>query len=164
MKTLWELLWDHDPNGLVVVNEAMKIQVINRAFCRMFHCSEAEIYGTDVADLLGDTGDLLQVWQSGDELAGEEREYPEFGLYLRKVIFPVREEGVVACILVDLTDEWKQRNAILALKKETISKVHDVVDNQMSVAQKIAELLGETTAETKASLLKLLEMVEKEHS
>jgi hypothetical protein len=39
-----------------------------------------------------------------------------------------------------------------------------VVDNQMNVAQKIASLLGETTADTKVSLLKLLEMVEQEHA
>jgi PAS domain-containing protein len=161
VKTLWELLWDYDPNGLLVVDAAMKIQVVNQSFCRMFVCNEKEILGTDASSLLDDTTDLAKVWETGD-LLNAEREYPKYGLYLRKVIFPVREEGVVACIMVDMTDEWKQRNEMLALKRETILKVHAVVDKQMSVAQKIAGLLGETTAETKVSLLKLLDMVEKE--
>ena len=164
MKTLWQLLWDYDPNGLIVVDTEMRITVVNRAFCRMFRSSEAQLLGSDAAALLGDVSDLQQVWQSGEELLGTEREYPEHSLYLRRVIFPVREENVVACIMVDLTEEWKQRNEMLALKRETILKVHAVVDKQMSVAQKIAGLLGETTAETKVSLLKLLEMVEQEHA
>lgn len=164
MKSLWELLWDHDPNGLVVVDQDMQIRVVNRAFCRMFRCTDEGAQGRHAAEFLGDTGELAQVWETGEELSGDLREYPQYGLALRRVIFPVLEEGLVACILVDLTAEWKQRNEILALRRETISKVHAVVDNQMSVAQKIAELLGETTAETKASLLKLLEMVEQEHS
>jgi PAS domain S-box-containing protein len=164
VKTLWELLWDYDPNGLVVVDAEMKIQVANQAFCRLFQYDETEILGKDVGEFFEDTSELARVWETGEAVMGHEREYAKYGLYLRRVIFPVREEDMLACIVVDMTDEWKQRNEILALKRETILKVHAVVDKQMSVAQKIAGLLGETTAETKVSLLKLLEMVEKEHS
>lgn len=163
-KTLWELLWDYDPNGLLVVDSAMKIKVTNQAFCKMFGCIEDQILGSDAGTLLGDTSDLAHAWETGEVQAGAEKEYPRYGLYLRRVIFPVREEGVVACIMVDLTDSWKQHQKFQALKQETILNVHAVVDNQMSVAQKIAGLLGQTTAETKVSLLKLLEMVEKEQS
>ena len=46
--------------------------------------------------------------------------------------------------------------------QETIAKVHRVVDNQMKVAQEIASLLGETTADTKVSLLKLIRAIEVE--
>jgi PAS domain-containing protein len=162
MKSLWELLWDYDPNGLVVVNPQMEVQVVNPAFCRMFQCSLADVLGKQASAWLGGLDDFQEVWKTGQARAGVEQEYPSYGLYLRKVIFPVREEGVVACILVDMTHEWEQRNQMNALKRETIQKVHTVVDKQMSVAQKIASLLGETTAETKVSLLKLLEMVEKE--
>jgi uncharacterized Fe-S cluster-containing protein len=40
-----------------------------------------------------------------------------------------------------------------------MQEVRQVVDKQMRVAQEIAGLLGETTAETKVSLLHLLEML-----
>lgn len=164
MKTIWELLWDYDPNGLVVVGLDMTIQTTNPAFCRMFGVEMAEIIGSNATQLLGDMADFQKVWESGEAEAGIEQEYPEHKLYLRKVIFPVIEEKLVACILVDMTHEWKQRNEMSTLKQETIQKVHAVVDKQMNVAQKIASLLGETTAETKVSLLKLLELVEKEQS
>ncbi|MEN4013788.1 MAG: PAS domain-containing protein [Chloroflexota bacterium] len=162
MKSLWELLWDYDPNGLVVVDARMVIQVVNPAFCRMFQTSPEALIGTHAGALLGDLDCFQQVRETKQAVAGLEREYPQYGLNVRKVLFPVLEEDMVACIMVDLTDEWKQRSEIQNLRRETILKVHSVVDKQMKVAQKIAGLLGETTAETKASLLKLLELVEKE--
>jgi uncharacterized Fe-S cluster-containing protein len=62
----------------------------------------------------------------------------------------------------DLTQEWQQKNDFLQLRKETVERVSQVISNQMRVAHEIASLLGETTAESKASLLKLMEMVEKD--
>lgn len=162
MKTLWELLWDYDPNGLVVVDPQLKIEAVNPAFCRFFGCDSSKLLGSDATRLLGDMSDFLRVWETGEAMTAVEKEYPDQQLFVRKVIFPVREEGVIACIMVDMTRELKQRVEMQALKRETILKVHAVVDKQMSVAQQIAGLLGETTAETKVSLLKLLEMVEKE--
>jgi len=38
--------------------------------------------------------------------------------------------------------------------------VNEVIKNQMRVAHEIAGLLGETTAESKVSLLKLIDMLE----
>lgn len=162
MKTLWELLWDYDPNGLIVLNPQMAIQVVNPAFCQMFQSNPGELIGKDASILFDDLSDFRKAWETGEDIVGIEKEYPRFNLYLRSVLFPVREESVVACIVVNLTSEWRQRNEMLELKHETILKVHSVVEKQMHVAQKIASLLGETTAETKVSLLKLLEMVEKE--
>jgi uncharacterized Fe-S cluster-containing protein len=43
-------------------------------------------------------------------------------------------------------------------KTETINKAHQVIHEQMRVAQEIAGLLGETTAETKAALFELIKL------
>jgi len=51
---------------------------------------------------------------------------------------------------------------MIKIKEETLIKVNQVVDKQMKVAQEIAGLLGETTAETKISLLKLIDMLKQE--
>ena len=42
-----------------------------------------------------------------------------------------------------------------SVKLETLQTTDDVIKKQMRVAQEIASLLGETTAETKVALLKL---------
>jgi uncharacterized Fe-S cluster-containing protein len=51
---------------------------------------------------------------------------------------------------------------LIKVKRETVEKVNEVVDNQMKVVQEIAGILGETTATTKVSLLKIIQMVEQD--
>lgn len=42
---------------------------------------------------------------------------------------------------------------------DTVDMAQKVIDKQMVVAQEIASLLGETTAETKVTLTKLKDMI-----
>lgn len=163
-KSMWELLWDYDPNGLLVVDTNMRITLVNSALCKMFRMTQDQLIGREAVELLGDMDDFYWVWEHDEVIRGKERAYPDYDLFVRKVIFPIRDENIVACIMVDLTHEWRQKEEILRLKMETIEKVHQVVNNQMKVAQEIASLLGETTAETKVSLLKLIQMVEQEQA
>ncbi len=162
-KTLWELLWDYDPNGLVAVDPEMVIQVVNPAFCRMFEVEAADVVGKALSDVLhGGIEHFQQAWRTNRVIRDQERAYLDNSLYVRKVIFPIRDQNIVACIMVDLTPEWQRRNEIQRVRQQTIDEVNKVVDQQMRVAQEIAGLLGETTAETKVSLLRLLSMLKKE--
>ncbi len=36
-KNVWEVIWDYDPNGLIVIDEMYEIQLINPAFVKYFH-------------------------------------------------------------------------------------------------------------------------------
>ncbi len=160
--TLWKLLWDYDPNGLVVVDQTMRIRLVNPAFCDMFKQTEADLLDRDIAAVLGDANDLQTAWRENKVVKCPETEYPQYHLYARRVIFPIKNEGFVACIIVDLTHEWQQQNDMLRIQRETLEQVNQVVNKHMHVAQEIAGLLGEATAETKVSLLKLRAMVEQE--
>ena len=158
-KSLWELLWDYDPNGLIVVDPDMNIREVNNAFCRMFNVEKSVITGNPAVDILEDVSEFRETWENGTVATGDGTHYEEQDLYVRKVFFSIQDERIIACIMVDLTHEQRE---IIKMRKRTIEKVHEVVDNQMKVAQEIAGLLGEATAETKASLLKLIQMVEQE--
>lgn len=160
-KTLWEILWDYDPNGLIVVDTNMVVTVVNPAFCRMFETTPEEVIGKPASAVVGDVSDFQQVWAEGKDRHREGRNYPEHNLYVRQVFFPIPHEGITACIMVDLTHEWQQGSDMQKLRRQTIEKVNEVVHNQMKVAQEIAGLLGETTADTKVSLLKLIELVDR---
>lgn len=159
-RDLWRLLWDYDPNGLIALDQAMQVCVVNPAFCRMFSVDRNEVIGRPAACILGDLDEFEKAKDAGTGPQAFEKEYPSRGLYVRQVIFPIHAEGIVACILVDLTVEWKQRQEMLRLRDETIKNVNEVVDRQMRVAQQIASLLGESTGETKASLLRLVELMQ----
>lgn len=59
----------------------------------------------------------------------------------------------------NITAEETKKQQQYAMKLETVEMAQDVIDKQMMVAQQIASLLGETTAETKVSLTKLRNMI-----
>ena len=159
-KSLWEILWDYDPNGLIVVDKDLLIRLVNPAFCRMFKVDPVLILGKKADNILYDAAEFQSVWDHDLVIPAKEQDYPAYGLHVRKVVFPMREQELVACIMVDLTHEWQQTQEILNLKREAVAKIKEVVDNQMKVAQEIAGLLGETTADTKVNLLRLAQMVE----
>ncbi len=159
-KTMWELLWDYDPNGLLVVDTDLKITVVNQALCAMFKTAPERVIGQPVSTLVDDPEEFLQVWESNQAVKAREKHYRAYDLHVRKVMFPIHAERIIACIMVDVTHEWQQKNELLQLQRETIQRVNEVIQNQMRVAHEIAGLLGETTAESKVSLLKLIGMLE----
>jgi PAS domain S-box-containing protein len=161
-KSLWELLWEYDPNGLIVVDPEMRITLVNSSFCRMLKMEAEDLIGRPAYEVLGDVEDFEEVRDNQTVIPAKEKEYLQYGLYVREVIFPIQDEGIIACIIVDLTHEWQQKQDLLKLKHQTLEQVNRVVDNQMKVAQEIAGLLGETTAATKVSLLSLMSMLQQE--
>lgn len=163
-KTLWESLWDYDPNGLLVLDSEMIVKVVNPALCQMLKTPAEELIGRNAAEFIDDLSDFRTVWETETVMPATEKDYPGYDLHVREVIFPIKDEGVVACIMVNLTHEWHQLNERNEMKRRALVNVTRVVDNQMKVAQEIAGLLGETTAETKVSLLKVMAMLEEETS
>ncbi|MDK2886018.1 MAG: hypothetical protein PWP54_576 [Thermosipho sp. (in: thermotogales)] len=158
-KNIWKLLWTYDPNGLVVVNNQMKIILVNPAFCRMFKVSK-EIQGHNLEEIIGhNISCFKRVFSTGENIVGKQIRFSERDLIALKVVFKIPEEGLVAGIFTDITHKEKQKEEKEKIKEETIEKVHQVIDQQMETAQKIASLLGETTAKTKAYLLKVLEVI-----
>lgn len=161
-KSLWELLWDFDPNGLVVLDREDRIQIVNPSFCTLFHLQPEQAKGLPAGEVFDDLSDFQAVRASGEPIRGREREYPRYGLYLRGVYFPVVGQDLTACILVDLTHDHQRDAEVQRMKQELLGQVDKVIDKQMSIAQEIAGLLGETTAEAKISLLKIRNMLNEE--
>ena len=58
-------------------------------------------------------------------------------------------------VMKDITDSVEYDEKLNAVKLETLATTDEVNQKQMRVAQEIASLLGETTAETKVALTKL---------
>ncbi|MGD1809039.1 PAS domain-containing protein [Dapis sp. BLCC M126] len=169
-KNIWQIIWEYDPNGLIVVDTQMNITLVNPAFCKMFNVNQDETIGKPASTILEDLKDFQKVWEKDEVIRGREKRYhlehhknsETDILYVKEVIFPIRDQNLIACIMVDITHEWQRKQEMIKLRNETVSKVNEVVDHQMKVVQEIAGLLGETTAETKVSLLKIIKMVNQE--
>ncbi|MCC6579770.1 MAG: PAS domain-containing protein [Phycisphaeraceae bacterium] len=158
IKTVWELLWDYDPNGLVVARASdLIISIVNPAFCQMFAVEADYAIGRSLDDVLGNADDFRHVLDKQEVIHGKHVHYPHRNLHVSKHIFPIHEHASVAAIFVDVTTELDRARLLQRLKQETLRNVSEVVDKHMKAAQEIASLLGETTAETKVTLLKLIE-------
>lgn len=157
---LWKLLWDYDPNGLIVVDPDLYIKVVNPALCTLFRVEPEDVIGQPLNVLLEDGEDFRSVWQHNHTIRGQVKDYPQHHLSVSQTIFAIEEEGLIVGILVDISHELERRREFEQLKRATIQQVNEVVDNQMKVVQEIAGLLGETTAETKVSLLKIIQILE----
>ena len=71
-KTLWELLWDYDPNGLLVVDTDLKITLVNSALCAMFKTTAEAIVGRPVSVIIDDAEDFLTVWRENQPVKARE--------------------------------------------------------------------------------------------
>lgn len=71
-------------------------------------------------------------------------------LHLYPKVFDLPDDGGTVVLFVDLTEMILQRERINELRRKTIEKIDEVLNEQMKLAQDIASLLGESIAETKS--------------
>ena len=72
------------------------------------------------------------------------------------------EHNTLFGIMKDVTAQVNYDDKLSNMKMETLMTTDGVIQKQMRVAQEIASLLGETTAETKVALLKLKKTLQQE--
>ena len=74
---------------------------------------------------------------------------------LLQTIYWLEQNQMFLWLAVDITKDERAEKKLQNLKMETVEMAQQVIAKQMTVAQEIARLLGETTAETKITLTKL---------
>ena len=67
----------------------------------------------------------------------------------------MKQHTMIFAIMKDITDKVNYNEKLKEVKLETIATTDEVIKKQMRVAQEIASLLGETTAEAKVALVNL---------
>ena len=95
---------------------------------------------------------------------GKKVKYEEYNLSTLQNIVYIEKEDVVLATFIDITKEEELAKAEYDKKLETIDLAQRVIHKQMMVAQEIAGLLGETTADTKTTLTKLCKSMLEEGS
>lgn len=154
-ESLANIIVDHSLNGIIVVDQNMIVLEFNPTAQRIFNTRVNLIKGRSLAQII-DCSDYMYSLTTGDKITGKRVEYPELGVVTEQMIIPVREHGLVIAIVTDVTLEENRAKELQSMRLETAEKATEIIKKQMQVAQEIAGLLGETTAETKAALLELV--------
>jgi PAS domain S-box-containing protein len=150
----------HTPNGVLLVDQEARIRYVNPAFRKMFSTGEADLTGREVEEFMGPES-VGRVIGSEGEVVVRGR-VQEHDLYYRATIFKIEGQPRWCGIFVDISEEERAREALAQVRSETLARAEQVIHRQMKAAQEIAGLLGETTAETKVLLAKLMDLFRQE--
>lgn len=149
----------NSPNGLIVLNEELEVQQINRAARKIMNIrSASDVLGEQVIRVLDPTL-FMKVLKSGRNVHNELVYLAEYKRYVEKTIVHDKDSHLLIGIMRDITDEQRERDKKENISRQTIEVADKVVDKQMRIVQEIASLLGETAAETKIALTKLKESI-----
>ncbi|MHC4983021.1 MAG: PAS domain-containing protein [Planctomycetota bacterium] len=150
----------HTPNGVLLVDRNTHIRFVNPAFRKMFDCGNEELLGRPAAEFVHSDCFERAIAAGGNLMVKET--IPQHGLSFRVGLFPIEPEDLYCGIFIDISDEEKARQHLRSLRAETLARAQEVISRQMQTAQEIARLLGETTAETKVLLVKLMSLFQEE--
>lgn len=150
------------PNGLIVLNEKLEVQQINKAALKILNIRYAsDILGDQVVRVL-DPGDFVTVLSTGKDIHNKRVYLAEYEKYVEQTVVYDKEYRLLLAIMRDVTEQEAQREKKENISRQTVEIADKVVDRQMRIVQDIASLLGETAAETKIALTKLKESINDE--
>jgi len=150
----------HTPNGVLLVDGQTRIRFVNPAFGTMFRCVGDELLGRPAKQFVHSDCFERAIAAGGSLLVKEN--LPEHGISFRVGIFPIEGQDLYCGIFIDISEEEKARQNFRELRAQTLKRAQEVISRQMQTAQEIAGLLGETTAETKVLLMKLISLYKEE--
>lgn len=153
---------NNTPNGILVLNEQLEVQQINRAALSIMNIQrESDVMGEQVIRIL-DPKIFMEVRDSGKNIYDKRTYLAEYGRYIEQTILSDRGYHIIICLMRDVTDEEHENERKEEVSRKTIEVADKVVDRQMRIVQEIASLLGETAAETKIALTNLKESINNE--
>ena len=150
-----------NPSAIIIFDQDFIIQEFNPAARDMFKAYNLQV-GNAVFEYI-DHRDFEQVVETGRGMKDLIVHYDDLNLVTRQNV--VRMQGtqnLYMAIISDITKGEMKRAELDKMREETLSKATQVINNQMYVAQQIASLLGETTADTKIILLDLIKQFNQE--
>lgn len=148
-------------NSIIIADMDLKILRINPALERISKIKMSDAVGMNVSEFIPERY-FKEVLEKGNDIVGEKINIEKFGFTGLMNIMYMKDEGNFMVTIQDITADEKRRAELEKLRLSTVDVAQNVIDKQMMVAQEIASLLGETTAETKVALNRLKKVVLKE--
>lgn len=153
-ESLANLVMETSPNVVMIVDENMKIMEYSAVGEKYFGKTRAEALQMYLYEFI-DPVDFQWVLDTHQNIHGKKVNYAEYGVSTLQNIVYIEKENAVLATFIDITREEEQAKQDYEKKLDTIDLAQKVIHKQMMVAQEIAGLLGETTAETKTTLTTL---------
>lgn len=157
-ESLQSIIFENSPNAICILDEEQRIKEVNPSFHKIFNEQRIKLVNWPIYAIMND--DIFRELSESTEVRISRKVYMEVvDRYFYCNIVKLDDGALYVGIFTDITAAERSRTELDRVKEETVSACQDVIEKQMRVAQEIASLLGETTAETKIGLNKLKSIV-----
>lgn len=157
-ESMSNIVMDVTPSMIMIIGKDMRIRECNKKAMEMLGVSREEALERYIFEFIDDK-DISEVLTTKKQIIHKKMNLETVKLKVVETIIYIDSLEAVLVTYQDITKEEKAKEQHYNLKIETVEMAQKVIDKQMMVAQEIAGLLGETTAETKVTLSKLRDSI-----
>ena len=160
-ETLTNVIFDMTPNTIAIIDRELEIVQLNPAAEQFFDISSQKAKGLPVAMFL-EEGIFEKVKESKTNIYKSRTILSQNKATVIQSIIWLEKNQVMLWIADDISKDIELQEKMQNMKIDAINMAQKVINKQMTVAQEIASLLGETTAETKVTLTQLKKLIQEE--
>lgn len=157
-ESMSNVVMDVTPNMILIVDKDLRIRECNRKAQDMLGVSREEALERYIFEFV-DAQEIEETLRTRQQVIHKKTTIEAVHLKVVETIVYIDSLDSVLVTYQDITKEEQIKAQHYNLKMETVEMAQKVIDKQMMVAQEIAGLLGETTAETKVTLSKLRDSI-----
>lgn len=159
-KSFNEDIIENTPNGIVVTDENLDIQLVNPSLCTLLNIKSSDVIGKNIDTILPSELFALALGNVPTRCAHITLE--KYNLFVEASIsYDSRYKSVMG-IFRDRTQTHLEHERRLNDAKQTEKITREVIEKNMRAVQEIAQLLGESAANTKIALTNLAKTIDKE--
>lgn len=147
-------LFEVSPNVVLIADEHLNIKEFNPMAEKLFHVIAEQVKDKHVSVIMDDI-DFKNVLCNKKSIINKKVKLDKYNMIFIENITYLEKQDSLLAVMYDVTHEEKRKEELVRVKQNTFEAAQEVIVKQMRVAQEIASLLGETTAETKIILNKL---------
>ncbi|HMA69712.1 MAG TPA: [Fe-Fe] hydrogenase large subunit C-terminal domain-containing protein [Candidatus Mcinerneyibacterium sp.] len=152
---------EKSPNGIVIMDEKLKILDFNKSFKDMFKCSSSNL-GKHISTII-DPDPMEKVLVNNNLTVEKKVKYEKYNLVCYQMIYHLKDEKQIIGVFIDTTKEIENKERLNTIKSTAIKQAHELLEHQIEVAQKMTNYLGESTAKGEKLVKKLIEITKKEN-
>ncbi len=145
----------NSPNGIIVIDKDFNIIDMNNKAKNLIGIKRFKPKETSILDCMDENIEFIEALTEKRNVFSKQIKISKTNLYIELSVNYMKEHNMIFAIMKDITDKVNYNEKIKEVKLETIATTDEVIKKQMRVAQEIASLLGETTAEAKVALVNL---------
>lgn len=145
----------NSPNGIAIIDKEFRIIDINSKAKYLLGLKNFKTKENNILEYLDENESFVIAITERKNIYGKQIKISNTNLYVELSINYMKDHDMIFAIMKDITEKVNYDEELGKVKLETIAITDEVIKKQMRVAQEIASLLGETTAETKVALVNL---------